>query len=95
MASLLTPFTLKGITLKNRIAGTFGAALVPLSQSVLLDINPPERQGSAMALCGQAMLVTQDPPRSFVQVGFRPSARDGSGKPPLAVATVPAPSGRA
>jgi DHA2 family multidrug resistance protein len=35
----------------------FGAALVPLSQSVLIDINPPERRGSAMALFGIAVMV--------------------------------------
>jgi DHA2 family multidrug resistance protein len=35
----------------------FGAALVPLSQSVLLDIYPKERQGSAMALWGIAVMV--------------------------------------
>ena len=35
----------------------FGAALVPLSQSVLLDIYPPERRGSAMALFGVAVMV--------------------------------------
>ena len=32
--------------------GMFGAALVPLSQSVLLDINPKERHGQAMAIWG-------------------------------------------
>jgi DHA2 family multidrug resistance protein len=34
----------------------FGAALVPLSQTVLLNINPRERQGSAMALWGVAVM---------------------------------------
>ena len=34
----------------------FGAALVPLSQTVLLNINPKERQGSAMALWGVAVM---------------------------------------
>ena len=32
------------------LQGMLGAALVPMSQAVLLDINPPERQGSAIAL---------------------------------------------
>jgi DHA2 family multidrug resistance protein len=36
--------------------GLFGAALVPLSQTVLLTINPKERQGSAMALWGVAVM---------------------------------------
>jgi len=32
------------------LQGVFGASLVPLSQAVLLDINPREKQGSAMAI---------------------------------------------
>jgi MFS transporter, DHA2 family, multidrug resistance protein len=39
------------------LQGMFGAALVPLSQSVLIDINPRERRGSAMALFGIAVMV--------------------------------------
>src|SRR5258706_11151436 len=35
----------------------FGAALVPLSQSVLLGAYPKERQGSAVALWGMAVMV--------------------------------------
>ena len=34
------------------LQGAFGAALVPLSQAVLLDINPPARHGQAMAIYG-------------------------------------------
>ena len=34
------------------LQGLFGAALIPLSQAVLLDINPPEKHGSAMAIWG-------------------------------------------
>lgn len=34
------------------LQGAFGAALIPLSQAVLLDINPPERHGQAMAMWG-------------------------------------------
>jgi DHA2 family multidrug resistance protein len=45
------------IVLFRVLQGVFGAALVPLSQSVLLDINPKERQGSAMALWGMAVMV--------------------------------------
>jgi DHA2 family multidrug resistance protein len=37
--------------------GMFGAALVPLSQAVLLDTYPPERQGSAMAIWGAGVMV--------------------------------------
>jgi DHA2 family multidrug resistance protein len=35
----------------------FGAALVPLSQSVLLDINPREKHGSAMAVWGMGVMI--------------------------------------
>src|SRR5271155_2565600 len=44
------------IVLFRILQGAFGAALVPLSQSVLLGINPPERQGSAMAMWGVAVM---------------------------------------
>ena len=49
--------SLAQIVLFRILQGLFGAALVPLSQSVLLDINPKERQGSAMALWGIAVMV--------------------------------------
>ncbi|PWC37501.1 MDR family MFS transporter [Azospirillum sp. TSO35-2] len=39
------------------VQGIFGAALVPLSQSVLLDINPKERHGQAMAMWGAGIMV--------------------------------------
>lgn len=39
------------------LQGMFGAALVPLSQSVLLDINPKERHGQAMAMWGAGIMV--------------------------------------
>src|ERR1700741_5249807 len=45
------------IVLFRLLQGMFGAALVPLSQSVLMAINPKERQGSAMALFGMAVMV--------------------------------------
>jgi DHA2 family multidrug resistance protein len=44
------------IVLFRILQGLFGAALVPLSQTVLFDINPKERQGSAMALWGVAVM---------------------------------------
>jgi len=34
------------------IQGICGAGLIPLGQAMLLDINPPERQGKAMAMVG-------------------------------------------
>jgi DHA2 family multidrug resistance protein len=49
--------SLTQIVLFRILQGAFGAALVPLSQSVLLSINPPERQGSAMAMWGVAVMV--------------------------------------
>jgi DHA2 family multidrug resistance protein len=44
------------IVLFRLLQGAFGAALVPLSQSILVAINPPERQGRAMALWGVAVM---------------------------------------
>lgn len=37
--------------------GIFGAALAPLSQTVLLNINPSERHGQAMAMWGAGVMV--------------------------------------
>ncbi|MHB1643157.1 MAG: DHA2 family efflux MFS transporter permease subunit [Acidithiobacillus sp.] len=45
------------IVVARALQGVFGAALVPLSQTVLLDINPREKQGSAMALWGMGVMV--------------------------------------
>jgi DHA2 family multidrug resistance protein len=39
------------------LQGLSGAAMVPLSQATLLDINPPERHGQAMALYGMGSMV--------------------------------------
>src|SRR3954468_7493876 len=39
------------------LQGLFGAALVPLSQSILLDIYSVEERGSAMALFGVSVMV--------------------------------------
>ncbi|MDB5457627.1 MAG: drug resistance transporter, EmrB/QacA subfamily, partial [Caulobacter sp.] len=40
------------IVLFRLLQGVFGAALIPLSQAVLLDINPPHKHGQAMAVWG-------------------------------------------
>ena len=48
--------SLTQIVLFRVLQGLFGAALVPLSQTVLLNINAKERQGSAMALWGVAVM---------------------------------------
>ena len=42
--------SLPQIVLARLLQGLCGAALVPLSQAVLLDINPPERHARAMAV---------------------------------------------
>ncbi|AIL65734.1 Multidrug export protein EmrB [Rickettsiales bacterium Ac37b] len=45
------------IVLFRVLQGVFGAALVPLSQSTLLNINPPEQHGSAMAIWSIGVMV--------------------------------------
>ena len=45
------------IVLFRLMQGGFSAALVPLSQAVLLDIYPPEHHGRAMALWGQGVVL--------------------------------------
>lgn len=45
------------IVLFRLLQGVFGASLVPLSQSVLLDSYPREQHGSAMALWGIGVMV--------------------------------------
>ena len=39
------------------LQGVFGAALVPLSQAVMLDIYPPAKRGSAMAIWGMGVML--------------------------------------
>ena len=39
------------------LQGVFGAALVPLSQTTLLDMYPVEQRGSAMAMWGMGVMV--------------------------------------
>ena len=39
------------------LQGLFGAALVPLSQSTLLDVYPREKHGAAMAMWGMGVMV--------------------------------------
>jgi DHA2 family multidrug resistance protein len=45
------------IVLARLLQGAFGAALVPLSQSVMLDNYPPEQRGSAMAIWGMGVML--------------------------------------
>src|SRR3569833_1812054 len=49
--------SLPEIVSSRLLQGVFGAALVPLSQSILLEINPREKQGSAMAVRGMGVMV--------------------------------------
>ena len=52
-----TAFGLEEMVLFRVLQGAFGAALAPLSQSVILDINPRERQGQAMAMWGMGIMI--------------------------------------
>jgi DHA2 family multidrug resistance protein len=45
------------IVLYRVVQGAFGAALVPLSQTVMLDIYPPERRNWAMTLWGLGVMI--------------------------------------
>jgi DHA2 family multidrug resistance protein len=49
--------SLAQIVAARLLQGVFGAALVPMSQMVLMDINPPAKQGSAMAVWGMGVMV--------------------------------------
>jgi len=49
--------SLAEIVAARLLQGVCGAALVPLSQVVLMDINPREKQGSAMAIWGVGVMV--------------------------------------
>lgn len=45
------------LVLYRVVQGLCGAALVPLSQALMLDINPPERVGKAMAVFGMGTIM--------------------------------------
>ena len=49
--------TLEQIVSFRLIQGMFGAGLVPLAQSVLLDIYPAEQRGPAMAVWGMGLMI--------------------------------------
>ena len=59
LASILCGLSgsLTQIVIARLLQGVFGAALVPLSQAVLLDINPREKHGSAMAVWGMGVMI--------------------------------------
>jgi len=49
--------SLNMMVLCRLLQGVFGAALVPLSQSVMFDLYPREQQGSAMAMWGMGVML--------------------------------------
>lgn len=49
--------SLSQMVLFRLLQGTFGAALVPLSQATLLDLYPIEQRGQAMAMWGMGVMV--------------------------------------
>ena len=59
LASILCGLStsLAQIVFARLLQGAFGAAIVPLSQVTLLDINPKEKQGPAMAMWGMGVML--------------------------------------
>jgi DHA2 family multidrug resistance protein len=49
--------TLDQMILFRLLQGAFGAALSPLSQSIMLDLYPPQQRGSVMAIWGMGVMV--------------------------------------
>jgi DHA2 family multidrug resistance protein len=49
--------SLTQLVIYRLLQGAFGAGLVPLSQSVLMQINPPERHGQAVAVWGTGVML--------------------------------------
>lgn len=49
--------SLPEIVIFRLLQGLFGASLIPLSQATLLDINPPEKHGQAMAIWGMGAIL--------------------------------------
>ena len=50
-------WNLQSMVVFRLLQGVFGAAIVPLSQTFLLDINPREKAGQAMAMWGAGIMV--------------------------------------
>lgn len=59
LASILCGLStsLTQIVFARLLQGAFGAAIVPLSQVTLLDINPKDKQGPAMAMWGMGVML--------------------------------------
>jgi DHA2 family multidrug resistance protein len=49
--------SLEQMVIFRLLQGLFGAALIPLSQTILLDINPREKHGQAMAIWGMGVMI--------------------------------------
>src|SRR5215475_2415920 len=49
--------TLDQMVIFRLLQGAFGAALSPLSQSIMLDLYPPEKRGNIMAIWGMGVMV--------------------------------------
>jgi DHA2 family multidrug resistance protein len=49
--------SIEEIVLFRLLQGVFGATMMPMSQAVLLDINPREKHGQAMAIYGMGVMV--------------------------------------
>jgi DHA2 family multidrug resistance protein len=49
--------SIEEMVLFRLLQGVFGAPMLPLSQAVLLDINPREKHGQAMAIYGMGVMV--------------------------------------
>lgn len=52
-----TSMNLDEMVIFRMMQGAFGAALGPLSQSIMLDLYPPEKRGKAMALWGMGIML--------------------------------------
>lgn len=59
LASLLCgmAMSIEQMVLFRILQGCFGACMVPLAQATMLDINPPEKHGSAMAMWGMGVMI--------------------------------------
>lgn len=50
-------WSLESMVMFRMLQGVFGAAIAPLSQTFLLDVNPREKHGSAMAMWGAGIMI--------------------------------------
>jgi len=49
--------SLEQMILFRLLQGCFGAALAPISQSIMLDLYPPEKRGTVMAIWGMGVMI--------------------------------------